>query len=149
MSTWLFPFFALVAQLPFETRDLRNNFLSGCLALGSPMLMTYSLALTVMNRRHVLRVFSDLKRRAKMAGTATREWGTRLKLASYVLAEIQHAPVRAHQDDNWLSSLISLEGNSDFWTDVDKALRRTRRGFTYSFFAQGLLARRIPFGPTF
>ena len=56
MLLWL----ALTAQLPFEAGNLRLNFMLWCLAVGSPTLVTFSLAMTFANKYYTRRVFKDL-----------------------------------------------------------------------------------------
>src|SRR2546423_9304324 len=51
ISSWLLPWLALTAQLPFETKDIWGNVMAFFLAVGSPMLITYSLLITVLNAR--------------------------------------------------------------------------------------------------
>ncbi|KAJ7811231.1 hypothetical protein B0H14DRAFT_3479897 [Mycena olivaceomarginata] len=106
LTTWLLPWITLIAQLPFEANGWMN-ILSGCLAVGSPALATYSLTLTALKRR-----------------------------------EVQQCPMRANQRDGALASLIVLDdpGRQHFWKSAAKDLKNTRRGFTYSFLAQVIMA---------
>jgi hypothetical protein len=52
-SAWLLPSLALVSGLPFGANNFSANWISVFLAVGSPALAAYSLALTVLNRRWV------------------------------------------------------------------------------------------------
>ncbi|KAF8145331.1 hypothetical protein K438DRAFT_1991968 [Mycena galopus ATCC 62051] len=60
LTTWLLPWTALIAQLPFEAGGWMD-LLSACLCVGSPALATYSLALTAFNRRYITSKFKALK----------------------------------------------------------------------------------------
>ncbi|KDQ61190.1 hypothetical protein JAAARDRAFT_55885 [Jaapia argillacea MUCL 33604] len=52
-TTWLLPNLTLISQLPYGTKTRLGNFTAVVLALGSPMLAAYSLALTLLNGRWV------------------------------------------------------------------------------------------------
>ncbi|KAJ7441568.1 hypothetical protein FB451DRAFT_1298632 [Mycena latifolia] len=143
LTTWLLPWLALIAQLPFEASDPWTNILSGFLCVGSPALATYSLSLTVLNRRYIIARFQALKR------TVERETGPeyhfmagRVEDAAYILQESQQCPIRANQRSGDLANLITLNGphRQNFWKIAAKDLKNTRRGFTYSFGAQVFLA---------
>ncbi|KAF8144273.1 hypothetical protein K438DRAFT_2029243, partial [Mycena galopus ATCC 62051] len=60
--------------------------------------------------------------------------------ASFILQESQQCPMRANQRIGELASLIVLADRQNFWKITAKDLKNTRRGFTYSFLAQVLLA---------
>lgn len=148
LTTWLLPWLALIAQLPFEASDAWTNTLSGFLCVGSPALATYSLFLTVLNRRYLAARFQALKR------TVERETGPeyhfmagRVEDAAYILQESQQCPIRANQRSGDLANLITLNGphRQNFWQIAAKDLKNTRRGFTYSFGAQGMCWRLSKF----
>ncbi|KAJ7608382.1 hypothetical protein FB45DRAFT_877247 [Roridomyces roridus] len=142
MTTWLLPWLALIAQLPFQAKGWMN-FLSGFLAVGSPALATYSLALTAFNRWHTFRKFQHLKKTVRNHDHARPELSymtERIDAAAFILVEVQQCPMRANQRDGELASLIVVDEprRRDFWKAAYKDLKNTRRGFTYSFLAQGL-----------
>jgi hypothetical protein len=137
MSTWLFLFIALIAQLPFEAGSHWYDFLSACMAVGSPALVTYSLALTVLNRSYMSRQFAKLKKSTLDRSQRTSHITDSMDAASFIVGEARQAPVRASDEDGWLTSLISRGGNRRFWISVERNLKNSGRGFTYSFFAQG------------
>ncbi|KAJ7608737.1 hypothetical protein FB45DRAFT_945812 [Roridomyces roridus] len=143
MTTWLLPWLALIAQLPFEAKGWMN-LLSGLLALGSPVLATYSLALTAFNRWYAFRKFRHLKEKVqKNPRQAVYGWMVdRLDKASFILVEVQQCPMRANQREGELASLLIINDRDriHFWQIAHKDLRNTRRGFTYSFLAQVLMA---------
>ena len=58
-ASWLLPWLALTAQLPFETKSRTHNAQALYLAIGSPFLVIYSLALTILNDRSINREFRD------------------------------------------------------------------------------------------
>ena len=75
-TAWLLPWLALISQLPFGARTRPDDLISIALTLGSPVLVAYSLALTVLNshwlcekfrlvndasRDHVINVLKNLQ----------------------------------------------------------------------------------------
>ncbi|KAJ6507064.1 hypothetical protein C8R45DRAFT_816758 [Mycena sanguinolenta] len=140
LATWLLPWIGLIAQLPFEA-DGWMDLLSACLCVGSPALATYSLVLTTFNRQHITSRFRRLKDKAeKYMPQRYQYMAHRLDSAAFVLKESQQCPMRADQRMGDFASLIVLPDRQNFWTIAAKDLNNTRRGFTYSFLAQVLLA---------
>ncbi|KAF7351673.1 hypothetical protein MSAN_01600200 [Mycena sanguinolenta] len=140
LTTWLLPWIALIAQLPFEANGWRD-LLSACLCVGSPALATYSLALTTFNRRYITNKFKRLKEKAEKDTQQRYHYmAQRAESAAFVLQEIQQCPMRADQRSGELASLIVLPDRQNFWLIAAKDLNNTRRGFTYSFLAQVILA---------
>ncbi|KAE9404708.1 hypothetical protein BT96DRAFT_1016074 [Gymnopus androsaceus JB14] len=142
MTTWLLPWISLIAQLPFEA-DGWLNILSGCLAVGSPALAAYSIALTAYNRWYISREFQRLKVMAQRDIDSKYEYMVkRIDAAAFILQEVQQCSMRANQSNGQLGSLISMKDHhtDKFWEITKKDLSNTRRGFTYSFLAQVLLA---------
>ncbi|KAF7326124.1 hypothetical protein MKEN_00463900 [Mycena kentingensis (nom. inval.)] len=141
LTTWLLPWIALTAQLPFETGGW-HDLLSACMCIGSPALATYSLALTQFNRGYVEKRFKQLKERASRE-TNARAYGymrKRIKAAEYILQECQQCPMRVSQRAGELSSLVVRREWGVYWARAAKDLSNTSRGFTYSFLAQVLFA---------
>jgi hypothetical protein len=60
-ATWLIPWLALTAQLPFETKERLTNVMSLLMILGSPHLAAYSLSLMVLTPRWINRVVQATK----------------------------------------------------------------------------------------
>jgi len=53
ITIWLLPWISLTAQLPYEADGFSANLMSLLLAIGSPALITFSLAITAFNRRWI------------------------------------------------------------------------------------------------
>jgi hypothetical protein len=107
MTNYLLPWLALTAQLPFEAGDPWSNMLVFCMAVGSPVLVTYSLTITILNRFWVRSVFKDLLRRAQSRGVKNKfDFGSRVKAVQFLLQETQQVPLRCSQEKGWLSSLL-------------------------------------------
>lgn len=141
-TNWLLPWLALIAQLPFETDGNFNNIMSMLLAVGSPALITYSLAITIFNRARIAQKFEQLKTDAKnsLVKRVYHQFIQRLDIACYVLQESQQAPMRAWEGNGWLSSLILMDANQGWWEGVHKHLASTKRTVTTSLIAQVLFA---------
>ncbi|KAF7345250.1 hypothetical protein MSAN_01901600 [Mycena sanguinolenta] len=139
ITTWLLPWIALIAQLPFEA-DGWMDFLSACLCVGSPALATYSLALTMFNRGYIATKFQRLKEAAEDTQERYRYMVERVSAAAFILQESQQCPMRANQRTGELANLITLPDRQNFWKTAAKDLKNTRRGFTYSFLAQVIFA---------
>ncbi|KAJ6522471.1 hypothetical protein B0H19DRAFT_1202764 [Mycena capillaripes] len=142
IATWLLPWLGLIAQLPFEANGWLD-LLSACLCVGSPVLAAYSLALTALNRRYIARKFQRLKNSAEKDTRMEYHYMVdRVGSAAFILQEAQQCPMRVNQRTGELGSLIALNDKprQNFWRTAAKDLSNTRRGFTYSFLAQVLLA---------
>ncbi|KIJ53264.1 hypothetical protein M422DRAFT_222640 [Sphaerobolus stellatus SS14] len=113
-SSWLLPWLALVSQLPFGANDNIANLESALLALGSPVLAAYSVALTVLNGRWVAARFKHHE----------YDWPSRIHIVK-ALSSLQQAPLRITDDDGMLSSLIILPQNDRWWGELVAHLEYT------------------------
>ncbi|KDQ61195.1 hypothetical protein JAAARDRAFT_55887 [Jaapia argillacea MUCL 33604] len=111
-ATWLLPNLALISQLPYGAKSRLGNFTSVVLALGSPTLAAYSLALTVLNGRWVTRRFQSI------AYPNTEK---------AVLNSLQQAPLRITSEDALLNSLVILHRNDKWWKELADALDFTQK----------------------
>jgi hypothetical protein len=134
-TNYLLPWLALTAQLPFETgeNEILANLMSFCYAVGSPMLITYSLATTILNQHWLRAKFRKLE-------ASDRPLHQTSKNARIFLQESQQLPLRLSQEDGSLASLIVLPENSDWWEKLTNNVLLTRRGVTLSLVAQILVA---------
>lgn len=157
-TNYLLPWLALTAQLPYETGSpwsniirrvnkpeaifMSSSYTSFSLAVGSPALVTYSLTLTILNRFRVRQRYKTLMREAKLPIVTRRhpQFHDHVSAIEYLLSEAQQVSLRASQRAGWLSSLIVLPENDDWWTRLRASLRSTRRGVTFSLVAQVLSA---------
>ncbi|KAF7316377.1 hypothetical protein MIND_00156500 [Mycena indigotica] len=116
LSAWLLPWLALLSQFPFGCRRRWDNLMSICLTFGSPCLAAYSLILTVLNIRWVVRRFSHIS-------YPNKDW------AAAVLLSLQHMPLHVRRtvtvdkgDYPLLASLIVLPENNRWWERLEKNL---------------------------
>ncbi|KAH8649125.1 hypothetical protein BX600DRAFT_554690 [Xylariales sp. PMI_506] len=131
-TNYLLPWLALTAQLPFETGEYNviAGIMSFCMALGSPMLITYSLMVTILNQHWIRAKFRRLE---NSDCSPLRET---VKNARTFLQESQQAPLRLSQEDGSLGSLVVLVDNAVWWERLRKSIVSTRRGVTLSLVAQ-------------
>ncbi|KAJ6460951.1 hypothetical protein C8R45DRAFT_842429, partial [Mycena sanguinolenta] len=104
-TAWLLPYLALVSQLPFGARTRLENMVSMLLALGSPTLAAYSVALTVLNGHWVAERFSHISY-------------PNVKNAVKILSSLQQSPLRVNTEDSLLASLVVLHANDEFWEEL-------------------------------
>jgi len=135
VTNYLLPWLALTAQLPYEAGDVVPNVLSFFVALGSPMLITFSLMMTILNKRWLNRKIRAFNQRYR-----DRTFATRLEGARTFLEAAQQVPIRVSRGNGWLASLILLGDNEDWWDRLAIDIRATRRGLTFSLVAQMSLA---------
>ena len=129
---YLLPWLGLIAQLPSETETKYDGFISLCMAVGSPALITYSLMLTIRNRAFVREKFDGLRRHIRDVQRMYSTFGQRLDAIQYVLEEAQQVPLRVSQEQGWFSSLTVAARNEPWWENLERKLKDTRRGRTLS-----------------
>jgi hypothetical protein len=108
-GSWLLPWLALISQLPFGAKYRIDNFMVVLLAVGSPTLAAYSLALTVLNGRWIAKRFEGISY-------------PNAHLARRLLSTLQQAPLKIAQDDTMLASLVVLVENDGWWKELTEWL---------------------------
>lgn len=107
-SSWLLPWLALSAQLPFGATSRLDNALAWLLSIGSPALAVYSLTLTLLQRRWIRWRFSDIARRLPN-GENIRN----------VMLALEQMPLRIAETgpdgDGVVESLVALPDNDVWW----------------------------------
>ena len=111
-SSWLLPYLALLSQLPFGAESRLSNLTSVFLTIGSPVLAAYSLALTVLNHRWLVRRFRGLTY-------------PNAEHAAAILRNLQAAPIRISYEDALLPSLIVLHDNDEWWKELSAGLKNS------------------------
>ena len=135
VSSWLIPWLALTAQLPFETKDKPTNFIALLLALGSPSLVAYSLSLTILNTRRINQKFRQIKEESQILHRPLQIKA--MKAARFILIEMQHVPIRVHNGRRReIAQLIVHPDNWAWWCSLRQKLLTTKRKWTYSLYAQ-------------
>ncbi|KDQ58229.1 hypothetical protein JAAARDRAFT_193652 [Jaapia argillacea MUCL 33604] len=108
-GAWLLPYLAIVSQLPFGTGQRLGNLVSVFLAVGSPTLAGYTLALTVLNTRWVARRFQGITY-------------PNAKAALAVLTALQQSSFSISSRSALLPSLVVLPQNDEWWRELTGAL---------------------------
>lgn len=134
MTSWLIPWLALAAQLPFETIDRRSNLIVMLLAIGSPALITYSLALTILNARWINESFRQIK--DKLNAEKFPQQTNALRAARRILIESHHIPIQiVNGPHHEISQLIGIPENWTWWVRLLELIQKTKRGWTYSLYS--------------
>ena len=131
-----------IAQLPYETPTPFQDVLSALEALGSPMLIAFSLVLSMRLKSRIADAFDNvitLAERSNLKDTRPLIY-SRLLSARTVVIETLQAPMRVSDSVGWLSSLIVLDANHQWWERAQSILIDLRRGVTVSLIMQTLIA---------
>ena len=135
ITSWVLPWLALTAQLPFGAKGKKSNLLALFLALGSPALISYSLALTVLNSKAINRMFREIEVNSQPSQQADV-----IKLLQFprkVLIEIQHIPIQIlNGPRRELAQLVVCPENRAWWESLHERIQLTKRGWTLSLYAQ-------------
>lgn len=126
ISSWVLPWLALTAQLPYETRSSAKNFLSLLLAVGSPMLITTSLCVTILNCRWINKYFAGLRDENERLGGKQVEV---IEAARVFLRESQHVPIVVEASKAQFAQLVVLPENHAWWTSLRKEIMKSKRGW--------------------
>ena len=126
-TNFLLPWLGLIAQLPTITSSNLMDSMSLCMSVGSPALVAYSLTLTFLNRKWARDEFEPFKSSVREVLTRYPGLDQRLQAIEYVIGEAQQVPLRASQEQGWLSSLVVDRYNQDWWVRVADKLSYTRR----------------------
>ncbi|KAK2465067.1 hypothetical protein APHAL10511_002875 [Amanita phalloides] len=108
-TSWLLPLLALIPQIPYGTKDGLSNFLAVLLTVGSPTLAAYSLSLTVISHRWMVKRFE-------------RSNYYNSHLAARILGDLQQVSLKLPEDESVIPSLIVLERNRDWWKKLSDGL---------------------------
>lgn len=134
-TNYLLPWLALTAQLPYEAGDIITNIMCFFMGVGSPMTLTFSLMMTIFNRRWLREKVRRFHSEFPGSGLAPR-----LRDVSHFLEAAQQVPLRMYHGTGWLASLVVLESNDEWWGRLRSRLLATKRGVTLSLVAQILVA---------
>ncbi|KAK2030400.1 hypothetical protein LX32DRAFT_638264 [Colletotrichum zoysiae] len=132
-TNYLLPWLALTAQLPYETGSGEADIIGVCIGLGSPLLMTFSLMMTILNKRWIRKRFRNL---ASNCEEASKEMKSRINSARVIAEETGQAPMRLLHRDGLLERLVTRDANTTWWSEAAKNLKSTRRPVTFSLIAQ-------------
>lgn len=135
LTSWVLPWLALTAQLPFATNDTQTNFMVLLLALGSPSLITFSLALTILNSRSINKTFRQIK--MDIAFLDSPQLTKAIQAARVLMIESQQIPIQIYNGPRReFAQLVVRPENWKWWQRLREEIQRTRRGWAYSLYAQ-------------
>ena len=124
ISSWVLPWLALTAQLPYETKDGSTNLLSVLMAIGSPMLITYSLCLTILNSRWINMRFRALcDRNKEVLGKQVKT----MEAARIFLRESHHVPLGLSGSPSMIAQLVVSPENRAWWYSLRKEVLKSKR----------------------
>ncbi|KAJ7658956.1 hypothetical protein B0H17DRAFT_1096383 [Mycena rosella] len=103
-TSWLLPYLALIAQLPFGADDKLDNVVAVLLSVGSPTLAVYSLAITTLNGHWIARRFSRFSY-------------PNVRSAVQILSRLQQTPIEVI-NGSLLASLVVLPENDKWWSQL-------------------------------
>jgi len=124
VGAWLLPWLAFTAQLPYETKDSFTDLLSLHLAIGSPMLITYSLCLRVLNSRWINMRFRRLRCQNEEVGG--RQVAA-MEAARVFLRESQHVPIGISGSRSTIAQLIVSPANASWWESLQEKVLDSKR----------------------
>jgi hypothetical protein len=113
-SSWLLPWLALISQLPFGANEPLSNLMALVLAVGSPVLASFSLVMTVLNRKWITGALNR---------NVTEALEERAALAARILNYFQQVPIYVQLEGKALQYLVSSTHNSKWWKDLHDQLR--------------------------
>ena len=105
------------------------------LAVGSPSLLIYSLAVTILQARSTNRVFRQI---VEKAGPLRRNSHiSAIKAARAILMELQHVPIGVcNGTRREIAQLVVRPENGIWWCRLRQGILKTKRGWTYPLYAQ-------------
>jgi hypothetical protein len=111
------------------------------LAVGSPALITFSLSMTVFNRRWVQERFTVLRRKINgRIDDRVPSFKGKVEAMQYLLENGQQVALRCSEIEGSFSSLVVLPQNKGLLKGIEKDLKNTKRPVTFSLVAQQLFA---------
>jgi hypothetical protein len=118
-SQWLLPWLSLLSQLPFGANDPFSNLMALVLTVGSPVIASFSLIMTILNRKWI----SDTLTRQPAPALQNRA-----ALAAHILDYFQQVPIVVVPPDEGslgkaLGYLVSAKDNEHWWLDLYNQLQ--------------------------
>lgn len=134
-ASWLLPWLSLTGQLPLQTRSRSMNLQSIILAIGSPHLIIYSLAITILNSRAINQEFRQVNNDNKVLGRSNQT--ELIKAIRVILIEGQSVPLQlVNGPYREFAQLLVNPENTLWWVGVAEEILATKRELSYSLVAQ-------------
>lgn len=107
------------------------------LALGSPSLITFSLALTILDARWINQKFRHIKDDSESLRPSRDLQSKAIEAARCFLIESQHIPIEiVNGPRREFAQLVACPENWAWWPSLRKKIQKTKKGWTYSLYAQ-------------
>ena len=105
------------------------------LAVGSPSLLTYSLAITILQARWTNQVFRQI---VEKSGPLRRDsLINAIRAARAILMELQHIPIGVcNGPRREIAQLVARPENWTWWCELRQGILKTKGEWTYSLYAQ-------------
>lgn len=124
VTSWVLPWLALTAQFPYDTKDTATSLRSLLLAVGSPMIATYSLSLTVLSSRWINIQFFRLRdQNRNVLGKQVKA----IEAARIFLRESHHVPIGISDARGTLAQLIVSPENRSWWRSLEDGVMESKR----------------------
>jgi len=136
-AIWFLPWFFLVAQIPYFTRNKLGDLGVMMLSIGSPTTALYSLFLTILDRKWLKSYCNTQLKRYSVSGTGRET----LDAIYEVLNSLHQFPVEV-EDTRLLAYTFA---DREWWRSVRTWFVRTRRHMEASAYAQLILTVLIYF----
>ena len=105
------------------------------LAVGSPSLLIYSLAMTILQARWTNRIFRQIVENARPLHRSSHT--SAIKAARAILIELQHIPIRVRNGTRReIAQLVVRPENGTWWCRLRQGILKTKREWTYSLYGQ-------------
>lgn len=131
-TSWLLPFIALTAQLPFQAATTWDNLMSAALTVGSPALAAYSLILTLFGNRWLQKQCAVAMDDLPVNSPETRDRRAIIGHMKEVFCLARQEPyegVKLHSPSNLTAEL-------EWWRKLEMTVEKSKRGYTASFVHQ-------------
>ena len=131
--TWFLPWFTLLAQVPYETRNTKKDFLIAFLSVGSPTTALFSLFVTLLDRVWLESKCDSVRRAMDIAGGDTT-----LDDISQVLYSLHQFPLQI-EEVGLLACTVTvslLPENKEWWKKLRMWFISRRRQMDPAAWAQ-------------
>jgi hypothetical protein len=134
LGSWPLPFLMLITQLPFQSASIWKNLQELLLAIGSPILIIYSLAVTIFNTRTIKKAFREVEEDNRSLERLDQI--KLIKSVRRVLIESQSTPFRHFNIlKRDLAPRVVNPENWWWWAAAAEELTMMRRGLTFPLVA--------------
>jgi hypothetical protein len=132
---WLLPFLALTAQLPFQSDNAWHNIMVIFLTVGAPQLAYYSLALTILNSRHIRHRLDRAFAQVRFQSSSPRALMIQ-ELKTRIFKALKMSHQQPFEIDDRLSVPQPFEQELNWWSCLQETLSKSEATFRASLATQ-------------